>query len=159
LFGDLELLRSSMIAKGVMAIAEMSPRPHHAVGAFFKCTEYVCRADPSGTHHPYQSHIGRILYPTHPGRIRTRIRTPVTGEDDDSGVKIIFLLFHSLLSLQFGYSHKTNAKDCIAKPFTFRERVNEITYAKLTTSTVRSTARLLRCSLIRSISCRVSAVK
>jgi len=89
LFGDLELLRSPVIAKGVMAIAEVSPRPHHAVCAFFECSEYVCRADSAGTHHPDQPHIGWILHPSHTGSIRTCVRTPITGENDYSGIKIV----------------------------------------------------------------------
>jgi hypothetical protein len=78
-----------MIAKGIMAITEMSPRPHHAVCTFFKCPEDMCRADPTGTHHPDQPDIGWILHPSYSGSIRTRIRTPITGENDDSGVKIV----------------------------------------------------------------------
>jgi hypothetical protein len=98
LFSDLELLRSPMIAKGVMAIAEMSPRPHHAICAFFECSKHMGGADPTGTHHPDQPHISRILHPTYSGCIRSRIRAPITGEDDDSGIKIIFLFFHNLIS-------------------------------------------------------------
>jgi hypothetical protein len=87
-----------VIAKGVMAIAEMSPRPHHAVCAFFECPEYVCRADPAGTHYPDQPHVGGILHPPHSGSIRTRIRTPVAGENDDSRVKTICFLTHTYVS-------------------------------------------------------------
>jgi len=78
-----------VIAKGVMAIAYVSPGPHHAVRAFFKCPEHVCRADPAGTHHPDQPHIGRVLHPANTGSIRARVRAPVTGEDDYSGVEIV----------------------------------------------------------------------
>jgi hypothetical protein len=96
-----------MIAKSVMAIAEMSPRPHHAVCAFFKCPEYMRRADPAGTHHPDKPHVSRILHPAHPGSIRSGIRAPVAGEDDDSWVEIVFLFFHFTFSLQSRYGRQT----------------------------------------------------
>jgi hypothetical protein len=70
LFGDFEPLRGPVIAKGVMAIADVSPGPHHAVGAFFERPQHVRRADSPGAHHPDQSHVGRILHSAHPGRIR-----------------------------------------------------------------------------------------
>jgi hypothetical protein len=78
-----------VIAKGIMAIAEVSPRPHHAVCAFFKCSEHMSGSDPARTHHPDYPHVGRIFHPTHTCGIRSRIRTPVTCKNDDFGVKII----------------------------------------------------------------------
>jgi hypothetical protein len=86
-----------VIAKGVMAIAEMSPRPHHAVGTFFKCPEDVSRADPTGTHHPDQPHVSWVLHSAYSGCIRSGIGAPVAGEDDNAGIKIIFLFFHNLI--------------------------------------------------------------
>jgi hypothetical protein len=97
-----------VIAKGVMAIAEMSPRPHHAVGAFFECPEDVRRADPAGTHHPDQPHVSRILHPAYSGGIRSGVRTPVAGEDDDAGIEIIFFLFHNLIFVQTFLSSSTS---------------------------------------------------
>jgi len=72
-----------------MAIAEVSPGPHHAIRAFFECPDYVCRTDSAGAHHPDDPYIGRILHPAHPGSIRSSIRAPVAGENDDSRIKIV----------------------------------------------------------------------
>jgi len=92
-----------VIAKGVMAIAEVSPGPHHAIGAFFKGTKNVRRTDPPGTHHPDEPYIGRILHPAHPGSIRPSIRAPVTGEHHNSRIEIIRLFLHNVISLETKY--------------------------------------------------------
>jgi hypothetical protein len=94
-----ELLRSPVIAKGVMAIADVSPGPHHAVRAFFERPENVPRADPAGTHHPDQPDVGRILHPTHTGCVRSCVRAPITGEDDDTGIEIFGAFLHIAFSM------------------------------------------------------------
>jgi hypothetical protein len=100
LFCYFELLRSPVIAKGVMAISDVSPGPHDAVRAFFERPENVPRADPAGAHHSDEPHVGRILHPAHSGGICTGIRTPVAGEDDDSGIETVCFLIHSRVSLE-----------------------------------------------------------
>jgi hypothetical protein len=88
-----------VIAKGVMAIADVSSGPHDAVRALLERPENVPRAYSAGTHHPDQPNVGRILHPTHTGRIRSGVRAPVAGEDNNSRIEVVNLFLHITFSL------------------------------------------------------------
>jgi hypothetical protein len=97
---NFELLRSPVIAKGVVAIADVSPGPHDAVGTFLEGPQHVRRAYSTGAHHPQQPHVGRILHPAYPRGVGACIRAPVAGEDYDPGVKTIRFFLHVSVSLE-----------------------------------------------------------
>jgi hypothetical protein len=64
----------------VIAVADVSPRYHHAVHAGAEGIEYEAMIHPSGTHEPDQPHIGWVLHTRHTRQVGTRIGAPVTHE-------------------------------------------------------------------------------
>ena len=65
-----------------MTVADVSAGNQNAIRTILKSLENEVRIDPPGTHHPYDTEVGRILKPADTGQICRRIRAPVTGECD-----------------------------------------------------------------------------
>jgi hypothetical protein len=72
-----------------MAVADMSPRHQDPVGALLKGLEDEIGIDPSGTHHPDNPHVGRVLKTAHACKIRSRIGAPVAGKGNDLWAKFL----------------------------------------------------------------------
>jgi hypothetical protein len=63
-----------------MAISRMASQDHDAVITYEECPWNEYRINSSGTHHPDDPCIGRILKSGNTCEIRPRIGTPVTQE-------------------------------------------------------------------------------
>jgi hypothetical protein len=70
-----------------MTVADMSPGHQYAVRALLKGLEDKFGIHAAGTHETDDSHIGRILKPTHPCQICRGIGAPVAGKSNDLGTE------------------------------------------------------------------------
>jgi hypothetical protein len=81
----------------VMTVTHVSPGHQNAVRTSLKRLENKIRIDPARTHHPNNSHVGRILKTAHPCQISGRIGAPVTRKCYDFGIKYVVHRIHSIL--------------------------------------------------------------
>lgn len=81
-----------------MAFAKMSAAGKDAVRAVDKTFHKENRVDAARTHHPDDSHMGRILKTGHTGSISSGIATPVAEETQD--LRFECVNFHFALSVR-----------------------------------------------------------
>jgi hypothetical protein len=72
-----------------MAVTDVSPGHQNPIGTMLEGLQDETWIYPTRTHDTDDSNVGRILCPTHPSQIRSRVSTPVTGKCNDSRIEFI----------------------------------------------------------------------
>ena len=86
---QLEAAQSLVVLFDVMTFSRMTSGNHHAVCAVGERLEHEGRIEGVRAHQADQTNVGRIFDASGPGQIRSAIGTPVAGEADDGGFKLI----------------------------------------------------------------------
>src|SRR5512142_1524944 len=73
-----------------MAISLMATAHENAIGPIGQCIDHEVGMDHAAALHANDAHVRRVLEPGSASQVRSGVRAPVAGVDDDGGFKSVF---------------------------------------------------------------------